>query len=251
MSAMVKITVNGKEISARRDTPLLKVLLGEGYDVPHLCWHEALTPYAACRLCLVEVEAGGRRRVATSCNYPVMAGMKVFLDTEEVLEQRRNLLETMLAVTPDASGVRELAARHGVHDTILRVQEGKCILCGLCERVCKEIIGANAIGFSGRGGYKELTTPYEAENPNCIGCGSCARVCPTGCIEIFDKGLVREIPYIHARHELVPCSVCGKGTVTRAHARWLAERMKLPEDDFFVCDRCKARKTALSYEAIV
>lgn len=251
MSAKVKIRVNGKEIEVRSETPLLKVLLAEGYNVPHLCWHEAVTPYAACRLCLVEVESGGTRRVATSCNYPVMAGMKVFLDTREVLEQRRNLLEAMLATTPDSMQVREYAARYGVTDTVLRVQEGKCILCGLCERVCKEIIGANAIGFSGRGGYKELTTPYEVENPNCIGCGSCARVCPTGCIEVFDKGLVREIPYIHARHELVPCAVCGKGTVTRAHARWLAERTKQPEEDFLVCDRCKAKKTAQSYGMIV
>lgn len=251
MSELVKITVNGKEIEAESETSLLKVLLERGYDVPHLCYHESVTPYAACRLCLVEVEIKGRRKVATSCNHPVMAGMKVFLDTDDVLEQRRNLFETVIAMAPDSKPVEDYAARYGVHETTLKVQEGECILCGLCERVCREVIGAGAICFSGRGGEKELTTPYEDENPSCIGCGSCARVCPSGCIKIIDEGMVRKIPFVHAKHELVPCTVCGAATVTRAHAAWLSSRMKLPAEDFYLCDKCKAKRTATSFANLI
>jgi len=240
MSDRVKIIVNGKAVEAAGESSLLKVLLDEGCDVPHLCWHERVTPYASCRLCLVEVAREGRRKVATSCNYPVMEGMEVFTDTPEVLEQRGNVFEVLLAQAPESTMLREYAARYGVGGTTLRAQEGKCILCGLCDRVCREVIGADAIGFSGRGGLKELTTPYEAESAACIGCGACAYVCPTGCIEVVDRGMVREIPFIHARHDLVPCRICGRPVTTKAHAGYLKRKM-LDEVTITTCDECKKK----------
>jgi bidirectional [NiFe] hydrogenase diaphorase subunit len=247
MSEPVKFSVNGREIEAEKDSSLLKALLKAGFDVPHLCYLETVTPYASCRLCLVEIDRGRERRIATSCNYPVMPGMKVLLDTAEVLEQRRSVFEVLLAQAPGSARLWEYAARYGVFGTTLKVQEGECILCGLCEQVCSEVIGACAVAFSGRGANKEITTPYQAENQACIGCGSCARSCPTGCIKIVDSGLVREMPFIRAKHELVPCRVCGEATLTRPHARWLSERTKIPEADFYICDRCKARQTAQGY----
>ena len=247
MAERVKITVNGNEMKAESGASLLKVLLDKGYDIPHLCYHESVAAYGACRLCIVEVEVKGRKKIATSCNHPVMADMSVALNTDEIMEQRRNLLETMLALAPDSKYVEEYAARYGVRETSLKLQEGECVLCGLCERVCTEVLGAGAICFSGRGGDKEITTPYAELSPTCIGCGSCARVCPTGCIKIVDKGLIRQIAFIHAEHELVPCSACGTATVTKLHAAWLAKKMQLPEEDFYVCDKCKARRTAHSY----
>jgi len=252
MSTRIVMTVDGRRVEAAAETPLLKVLLAEGFEVPHLCWLESLTPYASCRLCLVEVaRGGGERQVATSCNYPSADGLAVFLDTEEVRAQRACVFEVLLAQAPRSARLRAEAARWGVTRTALRRQEGECILCGLCERVCRETIGASAIGFTGRGANKELATPYGEASAACIGCGSCARVCPTECLRVEDRGLVRELPFIHARHELVPCRSCGAATVTQAHARWLAARTGVTEEDAFLCDRCKARATARGYERIV
>jgi bidirectional [NiFe] hydrogenase diaphorase subunit len=241
---MVTFSVNGRDIRAPLGSPLLKALLAEGFDVPNLCWHEALSPYGACRLCLVEVDEGRGGKVVTSCNHPVLEGLKIHLDTPEVIEQRRSVFEVLLAQAPSSAALARYAARYGVTGTTLRRQEGECILCGLCERVCKEIIGASAIGFSGRGARKELGTPFEAESAACIGCGSCARICPTGCIKIVDTGTVREMPAIHARHELIPCRVCGTPTITKAHAAWLVAKTKQAEADATTCDRCKAKGVA-------
>ena len=182
----IEVEVGGRTIAAPEGAMLLPVLLKEGFDIPHLCFHEKLKPYAACRLCLVEVEKHGRRKIATSCNYPVMAGLKVFLDTDEILEQRKNLLETMLAQAPDSEQVRKYAARYGVHDTALKKQEGKCIMCGLCVRACEEIVGAHAITLAGRGNFKTVDSPYGDITERCIACGTCATVCPTGHIEVRD-----------------------------------------------------------------
>jgi heterodisulfide reductase subunit A len=187
MAETVTIEVGGKAVEADGTTMLLQVLLREGCEVPHLCWHPRLRPYGACRLCLVEVEMEGRRRIATSCNHPVLPGMKVRLDTEEILEQRRSLFEVLLAQAPDSEKLRAYAARYGVPSTPLRLQEGRCILCGLCERICREVVGADAIGFAGRGSARTLGSPFEELSPRCIACGACAFVCPTGAIAVEDE----------------------------------------------------------------
>ena len=60
--------------------------------------------------------------------------------------------------------------------------EEKCILCGLCVRVCNEVVGANAIGFSDRGTNRKVSRPFEIDVEKCIGCGACAFICPTDAI---------------------------------------------------------------------
>jgi bidirectional [NiFe] hydrogenase diaphorase subunit len=240
MSQIVKVEVNGKTIEAEKRAWLLRVLLKAGFDVPSLCNAEALPPYAACRLCLVEVEEKGRRRMVTSCDYPVMTDLKVFLDTEKVLKERRCVFEVLLAQAPASAKLKQYAAKYGVESTSFKIREGACILCGLCERVCREIIGADAIDFAGRGAGRLLTTPYDEENSKCIGCGACAYVCPTDCIEVVDKGMVREIPFIHARHELVPCRVCGKPVTSKAHLEVLRKK-KLDEVSITTCEECKKK----------
>lgn len=251
MSKIVEITVNGMKIKAKEGEFLLGILLTKGFEVPHLCYHEAVTPYASCRLCLVEVNRGNGFRIATSCNHPVMDGMEVRLDTPEILEERRNVFEVLLAQAPDSQNLRLYAKKWGVEGTFLRVQEGDCILCGLCERVCREVIGVSAITFAGRGANKILSAPYDDQNPSCIGCGSCARVCPTESIKVIDTGLVREIPKIHSKHELVPCRICGRGTLTKQHAQWLAKRTNFPETDFYICEKCKTKETAKVYARVI
>jgi len=236
-------TVNGTEIECKKGEMLLTVLLREGFDIPHLCYHESVTPYASCRLCLVEVNRGNGFRIATSCNHPVFEGMEVKLNTEGVAEERKNVFEVLIAQAPESEKLRLYAAKWGVRETTYRIQEGDCILCGLCERVCREVIGASAITFAGRGANKELTTPYKVQSSSCIGCGACAYVCPTDSIKVFDKGFIREIPKLHAKFELVPCRICGKPVTTKEHLEFL-KKTKIEKATLETCDECKKKEYA-------
>ena len=70
-------TIDGKEAEARPGATILQVAREMDIDIPTLCHHEALQPYGACRLCVVEVQRGSRTRIVTSCNYPADSGMAV------------------------------------------------------------------------------------------------------------------------------------------------------------------------------
>ena len=57
---MVNFTINDKILQVEEGRTILEVALEQGIDIPTLCYHKELTPYGACRLCLVEIVAGGR-----------------------------------------------------------------------------------------------------------------------------------------------------------------------------------------------
>ncbi|MEN6350938.1 MAG: NAD(P)-binding protein [Syntrophomonas sp.] len=60
----------------------------------------------------------------------------------------------------------------------------KCILCGLCIRICDEVMGAAALGLVHRG-FDTVIEPELGVNlkeTDCICCGQCAAVCPTGAL---------------------------------------------------------------------
>lgn len=190
-----KIIVNGEEIECKKGEWLLQVLLREGYDIPHLCYHEAVKPYGACRLCIVEVTKNGRTQVATSCNYPVSSAIAVETTTPKILKLRKTIMELLLASTPNSPALKRYVSKYGVMETRFKIfnKANDCILCGLCARVCEEIVDANAIQFVNRGGAKMLTTPFSEASNECIACGSCVYVCPCRCITLEQTSSYRRI----------------------------------------------------------
>jgi len=190
---MVEIGVNGKKYKADSGSPLLPILLKEGIDIPYLCFHHSLSPYGACRLCLVEVVAGGKKGITTACTLPVTSGLEIKTDTSEIIQIRRILLEMYLAEAPGSKKIRELAEKYGVETSRfnnfdLQAKGDRCILCGRCVRVCNEILGVGAINFSGRGTRTSVNTPWYDVSSVCIGCGACAYVCPADAIDIVIEG---------------------------------------------------------------
>jgi len=208
---IVRFKVDGREYEGTDGESLLGALRYYGYRVPSLCHHEAVSPYGACRLCLVEVGKGRRRKLTTSCNYPVGDGIEVFLDTEKVTAHRKMVISLLLAEAPGAKAVLELAEEYGVAAAPFPPAERDgCIRCGLCVRVCKEIVGAEAIGFAGRGLGKAVEVPWRKENEACIACGACAYICPTKCIDLSDEGGIRRLPRWRREIPLERCSACGR-----------------------------------------
>ncbi|MDD4857943.1 MAG: 2Fe-2S iron-sulfur cluster-binding protein, partial [Candidatus Krumholzibacteria bacterium] len=112
----MKLILNGRATNVAPGTAVLEAARAAGVDIPALCAHEALQPYGACRLCIVEIREKGKKRwrVVTSCLYPVKDGLEVRTGTEKIKRLRKFLLELLLARSPGSPYVRELAARYGV-----------------------------------------------------------------------------------------------------------------------------------------
>ena len=215
---MVTLTIDGKKVRAKEEATLLEVCRRTSIPIPTLCYHPDLTPRGSCRLCTVEVSENGKTRMVTACNYPVRPGLRVETRSDRVIEARRVLVELLLARCPRVPFIQALARELGVKGTPYKSEHpgNDCFLCGLCVRACKEMAGADAIGFSRRGIRKKIGTPFEIDSERCTACGACESVCPTGAVRMeIDR--IRKL------------KLSGSGT--RRHCRY----MRLGLVDFMVC----------------
>jgi len=178
----ITLKIDGNEVNAKEGTSIFDVAKTVGITIPTLCHSPVLEPFGACRVCSVEItDKRGRKKIVTSCNYPVSEGLVVDTKSEKVFRTRQLLLELLLARCPNAKKIQDLAREYGVETPSFCVvdPEEDCILCGLCARVCEEKVGVSAINFANRGVEREVTAPYHTISDDCVGCGACAIVCPT------------------------------------------------------------------------
>lgn len=205
---MVTLTINGQTVQAPKNSTILDAARSAGIYIPTLCHHPELAPEGACRLCVVE--ASGARSLVASCVYPVAEGMVVKTNTPKVRAARRMVVELLLANHPKdclscqksgdcelqkiaadlglrkirfEGGARKAHTIDGSNPCLVRDQE-KCILCGRCIRVCRDVQGMNVYSFANRGFDTIVSTAFESDlgEVACSYCGQCASVCPTGAI---------------------------------------------------------------------
>jgi NADH dehydrogenase/NADH:ubiquinone oxidoreductase subunit G len=207
---MIRLSIDGLEIKTEPDRTVLEAAREHGIYIPTLCYHEALKPFAACRLCVVEVNSGGGWRLVASCAYPCSDGLEVRTDTEAVLQSRRITVELLMASARNVPVIRQLAEELGVAEPRFTMDEDNCILCGLCVRACKEIVSVAAISVINRGIDKKVSPPFQIASNDCIECGTCVLVCPTGAITLADiTGQTRTVHPAASEFEAVECRICG------------------------------------------
>ena len=199
----ITLIIDGQEVTTEQDKTLLEVAREMGKEIPTICFHEATTANALCRICVVEVE--GQRVLQPACIVKAGAGMKVQTRSEKVIRARRTLLE-MLASTMDLSEAPEIqnmmyeygASSSRFPDAERRESDvkddnpmyirdySKCLLCWRCVQVCAEDAQYTfAINFDGRGFETQIGTFFDKSIPetSCVLCGQCVAVCPTGALK--------------------------------------------------------------------
>ena len=186
---MIKFNINDKEVEAREGWTVLETAKEYGIEIPTLCHHPAVSSSGSCRLCIVELRDGDWSKLVASCIYPVKKGINIYTETPKVHNVRRWILEMLLASCPASEEIRKLAAKHGVLSTRFPVHDPSqdCLICGLCQKVCEEVVGLSAISIVDRGVHKKVGAPFLRPSDICVACGSCVTICPTGAMQrIFD-----------------------------------------------------------------
>ena len=205
------LTIDGRDVAMATGTTLLAAAREVGVTIPTLCHLEGLSPVAACRLCLVEIEGSGKLQPA--CLTPVAEGMVVRTDTPRLRDYRRTVIEMLftegnhvcaVCVANGHCELQDRAVEVGMDHSrlpyrhpdrpvdlshpLFGLDHNRCILCTRCVRVCDEVEGAHVWDVGWRGEHcriiSGLNQPWGAVDA-CTDCGKCVQVCPTGAL--FDK----------------------------------------------------------------
>lgn len=215
----IKLWINDRELNVPAETPnLLEAARLAGIDVPSLCYLQDINAAGSCRICLVEVESGGRRALQASCVYPVQEGIRVYANTPRVRRARRRMLELLLSehdldcvnCTRNRScELQKLADDLGVRGIRLTGERldlpvqnknpfivrnyNKCIKCRRCQAVCKKIQDVNVYSAQRRGFNTVIAPAFmrDLSEADCIACGQCLSVCPTAALA--EREYIREV----------------------------------------------------------
>lgn len=182
---MIHLTIDDRQIEVSEGRTLLEACREHGIHIPTLCYHPALEPYGGCRLCMVELSFAARSRLVAACTYPCEEGLIVHTHSDTVQRSRRMTMELLLAGSYTNPQMLEMAKDLGVEEVRFKLPEaGDCVLCGLCVRACREIVGVSAISVIQRGISKKVAAPFQVTSSRCIGCGTCVLICPTGAFDL-------------------------------------------------------------------
>lgn len=209
---MINLTIDRRPVSVEPGTTVLEAARQNGIRIPTLCYLKEINTIGACRMCLVE--ASGTRGLQTACTLPCAEGMVVSTNTMKVREARRLVLELLLSdhniacpTCVRSSNCELLRLSHeldvrtvpiqGAHHAAridsdshaISVDSSKCVLCGRCVAVCREVQGVSAIALTERG-FESSVSPFFGASLNdaaCALCGQCTVVCPTGALTEYDE----------------------------------------------------------------
>ena len=212
--SIVNITINGKALAVEAGKTILQVARENNIFIPTLCYLEGVNQYGGCRLCMVEVEMGGRpmRNLQAACMMKVSEGMVIKTNTERVRHARKLNLELLLSCHPKdcltcarstdcelQTLTRQLNITEDrfqgerqelpVDSNVVMVRDmSKCVNCRRCVATCNKVQHMSVLNAHKRG-FKTVIGPafdMAIGDTDCTNCGQCISVCPVGALRETD-----------------------------------------------------------------
>jgi NADH-quinone oxidoreductase subunit G len=207
MTDPVNVTIDGREITARKGELLIDAAERHGVYIPRFCYHPRMTPVGMCRMCIVEVDTGRGPALQPSCMLEVSDGMSVATESPVTKKAQEGVLEFLLANHPldcpvcDKGGecpLQDQTMSYGpgesrfveekrhfekpipVSDLVLLDRE-RCILCDRCTRFAKDVAGDPLIHFQDRGSQTQVNT-FPGHPFASYFSGNTVQICPVGAL---------------------------------------------------------------------
>ncbi len=226
----IELTLDGEIVTAKEGVSLYDVISSTGKIVPAMCYHYTFDPFGSCGMCLVSQE--GKKAPVRSCTAKATAGMVIRTEGEDLFAARKKGVEKHLSVHPldcpvcDADGhceLQDMAFEHGVTDLanakqknipedtrslVLDFNMNRCIACGECINICKDVQRIDALQFMKKGGFTQVVAKGD-QTLDCEFCGDCLAVCPVGAItNKYSKYAYK--PW-QLKKTTTTCNYCGDG----------------------------------------
>ena len=247
------LTIDGQQVTVPLGATILEAAAELGIKIPTLCWLKKVSTTGACRICVVKVE--GVERFMTACNTPVKDGITVVTSSPELESARKKTLELMLVNHPLDCPICDAAGECDLQDTcfslkvdknkytadlerlpirydwkLLESDPNRCILCEKCVKVCREVVGREAIEIVDRGDRTIIDT-ITGEPLDCDFCGNCINACPTGTL-ISTPFKFRGRHWTFDVNKSV-CAFCSSGCEIEYHsANGRVERVTSSDDGY-------------------
>lgn len=259
---MPTISIDGKQYDFESGKSIIEVALDNDIDIPHFCWHPALSVSGNCRMCFVEVQ--GMPKLQISCATQAADGQVVFTQSARAVKGREAIMEFLLINHPldcpicDEAGqckLQDYAFLHGRRESRFeemknrkekRVPLGpevlfdaeRCISCSRCIRFAEEVADQPVLTFVNRGDHVTIETfpgttfdsPYSM---NVID------ICPVGALTSIDFRFKARVWDMSFNDSI--CPGCARGCNTHVGVRnneilRLEPRPNMKVNDYWMCD---------------
>jgi NADH-quinone oxidoreductase subunit G len=256
------ISIDGKQTEFETGQTIIQAALAAGIEIPHFCWHPALSVAGNCRICLVEVEK--LPKLAIACATQCADGMVVYTNSEKTVHARNAVMEFLLINHPldcpicDEAGeckLQDYAFKYSVRESRFteeknhkdkRIELGpnvmfdqeRCISCSRCIRFCDEIAGSPQLTFVQRGEKVTIETfPGKIlDNPYSM---NVIDICPVGALTSRDFRFKARV-WDMSRTDGI-CVGCARGCNTNVWVRdnkimRLTPRVNPDVNGYWMCD---------------
>jgi NADH-quinone oxidoreductase subunit G len=259
---MPKITIDNQEIEFKPGQTIIEAARQAAIDIPHFCWHPALSVSGNCRICLVEVEK--MPKLVIACSTPAADGMIVHTKSEKTIHAQNAVMEFLLINHPldcpicDEAGeckLQDYAYKYSVgtsrYDELKNEKEKRvslgpnvmfdaerCISCSRCIRYCEEVVKQPQLTFVQRGEHVTIETfpGQELDNPYSM---NVIEICPVGALTSKDfrfRARVWDMSFTDT-----VCPGCARGCNTRMGVRnneilRIEPRENIGVNDYWLCD---------------